>query len=80
MLQEPSKELEERFYDEAMQLVEKLVDDFAHLFARYGRPVEARDDLEKGEIAGELCVLLERFYEPVDHTKRLEEQRRPESS
>jgi hypothetical protein len=36
--------------------------------------LKAGDDLEKGEIAAEFCMLLERFYEPVGHTNDLTDE------
>lgn len=54
--------------------MEKLVDDYAHLLARYGKPVEAQGEQEKGEIAAEIFVLLEHFYEPVDHTNDMTDE------
>ena len=74
MLQEPLKTPEERFNEEAVQLVEKLVEDFAQLLARYKKPVEAQSEQEKGEIAARISVLLECFYEPVDHTDDLTDE------
>jgi hypothetical protein len=71
MVQEPLKTPEERFNAEAIQLVEELVDEFAQLLARYEKPVAAQSEQEKGEIAAHISVLLERFYEPVDHTHDL---------
>jgi len=74
MPQEPFETSEKCFNEESIRLVEKLVDDFAHLLARYSKPIEARGELEKGEIAAELCMLLEHFYEPVDHTNDLTDE------
>jgi len=74
MLQEPLKTPEERFNEEAIQLVERLVDDFAQLLTRYEKPVEAQSEQEKGEIAARISVLLEHFYEPVDYTNDLTDE------
>jgi len=63
---------EERFNAEAVQLAEKLVGDFARLLTRYSKPVELRSELEKGEIAARISVLLEDFYRPEDHSNDLE--------
>ena len=71
MLPEPLKTPEVRFNEEAVHLVEKLVEDFAQLLAHYEKPVEARSEQEKGEIAAQISVLLEDFYEPVDHSNDL---------
>ncbi len=65
---------EERFNEEAVHFVEKLVDDFARLLAHYGKPIEVRSEQEKGEIAARISVLLEHFYEPVDHSNDLTDE------
>ena len=70
----PFQTPEERFNAEAIQLVEKLVDDFAQLLARYEKPVEAQGEQEKGEIAARISMLLEHFYEPVDHANDLTDE------
>jgi hypothetical protein len=74
MAQEPLKTPEERFNEEAIQLVERLVDDFAQLLTRYEKPVAAQSEQEKGEIAAHISVLLEQFYKPVDHTDNLTDE------
>ncbi len=74
MLPEPLKTPEERFNAEAIHLVEKLVDDFARLLVRYGKPIEVRSEQETGEIAAQISVLLEDFYEPVDHSNDLTDE------
>src|SRR5258708_5003694 len=70
----PLQTPEECFNEEAIQLVEKLVDDFAQLLARYGKPIEVQSEQEKGEIAARISMLLEHFYEPVDHTNDLTDE------
>jgi hypothetical protein len=74
MLPEPLKTPEERFNAEAIHLVEKLVDDFARLLVRYGKSIEVRSEQETGEIAAQISVLLEDFYEPVDHSNDLTDE------
>src|SRR5712692_2419466 len=74
MLPEPLKTPEERFNEEAVHLVEKLVDDFVQLLVRYGKPIEVRSEQEKGEIAAQISLLLQPFYEPVDHTDDLTDE------
>ena|SRR5689334_11401701 len=70
----PFQTPEERFNTEAIHLVEKLVDDFARLLVRYGKPIEVRSEQETGEIAAQISVLLEDFYEPVDHSNDLTDE------
>ena len=68
MQDEASMTPEERFNAEAVQLAEKLVGDFVRLLTRYRRPVEPRSELEIGEIAARISVLLEGFYRPGNHS------------
>jgi hypothetical protein len=74
MLQESLKMPEEHFNEEAVKLVEKLVEDFAQLLVRYGKPIEVRSEPEIGELAARISVLLEDFYEPVDHSNDLTDE------
>ena len=74
MQQESLKTPEGRFNVEAVRLVEKLVEDFAQLLTRYCKPIEVRSEQETGEIAAQISVLLEDFYEPVDHSNDLDDE------
>jgi len=74
MQQEPFQTLEERFNAEAVQLVEKLVEDFVQLLTRYGKSMEVRSEQETGEIAAQISVLLEDFYQQVDHSNDLTDE------